>query len=292
MTLNEKLSDMYDKILSLKDEVTSTSSRLESGDLDDDSLKQGLNKLENQNFAQTRKVELATQDSKKYCLSLEADALAQSTGLRVPTVLRDAHIEAVKKEKTALQEDIRRMRNQKKENLARLHSLTLEADKLNSDEKRSKEKTPEDDSDEADFAALSAELEAAKEKDAFLRKSFEETATVLSRDQNDIRHMLDDLTNLSKREKEIRQTLETDELLTSEGGMKYENVDNIAKDFFTSTSKSSALRLKISQCEKEIEAKCNQLRSAMESVNELLEMERQGKGKIIEDDSNKNKKDN
>ena len=135
MTLNEKLSDMYDKILSLKDEATSTSSRLESGDLDDDSLKQGLNKLENQNFAQSRKVELATQDSKKYCLSLEADALAQSTGLRVPIVLRDAHIEAVKKEKTALQEDIRRMRNQKKENLALLHSLTLEADKLNSDEK-------------------------------------------------------------------------------------------------------------------------------------------------------------
>ena len=76
MTLNEKLSDMYDKILSLKDEVASASSRLESGDLDDVVLKQGLNKLENQNFAQTRKVELATQDSKKYCLSLEADALS------------------------------------------------------------------------------------------------------------------------------------------------------------------------------------------------------------------------
>ena len=285
MTLNEKLSDMYDKILSLKDEVASASSRFESGDLDDDALKQGLNQLENQNFAQTRKVELATQDSKKYCLSLEADALAKSTGIRFPIVLRDAHIEAVKKEKTALQEDIRRMRNQKKENLARLHSLTLEADKLNSDEKRSKEKTPEDDSDEADFAALSAELEAAKEKDAFLRKSFEETATVLSRDQNDIRHMLDDLTNLAKRGKEIRQTLETNELLTSEGDMKSENKDNIAKDFFTSTSKSSALKLKISQCEKEIEAKCNQLRNAMESVNELLEMERQGKGKMIEDHS-------
>merc|ERR1712137_294927 len=102
------------------------------------------------------------------------------------------------KEKSALQEEIRRMRNQKRENLARLHSLTLEADKLNSDEQRSKEKTPEDDSDEADFAALSAELEAAKEKDAFLRKSFEETATVLSRDQNDIRHMLDDLSKLAK----------------------------------------------------------------------------------------------
>ena len=134
MTLNEKLSDMYDKILSLKDEVASVSSRLESGDLADDALKQVLNKLENQNFAQSRKVELATQDSKKYCLSLEADALAQSTGLRVPNVLRDAHIEAVKKEKNVLQEDIRRMRNQKEENLARLHSLTLEADKLNSDE--------------------------------------------------------------------------------------------------------------------------------------------------------------
>ena len=95
MTLIEKLSDMYDKILSLQDEV---SSRFESGDLDDEALKQGLSKLESQNFAQRRKVELATQDSKKYCLSLEADALAQSTGLRVPTVLRDAHIEAVKKE--------------------------------------------------------------------------------------------------------------------------------------------------------------------------------------------------
>ena len=53
----------------------------------------------------------------------------------------------------------------------------------------------------------------------------------------------------------------------------------------TSTSKSSSLKLKISQCEKEIEAKCNQLRNAMESVNELLEMERQSKGKMIEDDS-------
>ena len=56
MTLNEKLSDMYDKILSLKDEVASVSSRLESGDLADDALKQVLNKLENQNFAQSRKV--------------------------------------------------------------------------------------------------------------------------------------------------------------------------------------------------------------------------------------------
>ena len=263
MTLNEKLSDMYDKILSLKDEVASVSSRLESGNLDDDALKQVLNKLENQNFAQSRKVELATQDSKKYCLSLEADALAQSTGLRVPNVLRDAHIEAVKKEKSVLQEDIRRMRNQKKENLARLHSLTLEADKLNSDEKRSKEKTPEDESDEADLAALSAELEAAKEKDAFLRKSFEETATVLSRDQNDIRHILDDLTNLAKRGDAIRQSLETNELLTSEGDMKSENVDNNAKDFLTSTSKSSALKLKMSHCDKEIEAKCNQLRNRL-----------------------------
>ena len=39
----------------------------------------------------------------------------------------------------------------------------------------------------------------------------------------------------------------------------------------------------------EIEAKCNQLRNAMESVKELLEMERQGKGKMIEDDSSSNK---
>ena len=65
MTLNEKLSDIYDKILSLKDEVTSASCRLESGDLDDEALNQGLNKLENQNFAQSRKVELATQNAKK-----------------------------------------------------------------------------------------------------------------------------------------------------------------------------------------------------------------------------------
>ena len=269
MTLIEKLSDMYDKILSLQDEV---SSRFESGDLDDEALKQGLSKLESQNFAQRRKVELATQDSKKYCLSLEADALAQSTGLRVPTVLRDAHIEAVRKEKSILQEDIRRTRNQKKDNLARLHSLTLEADKLNSDEKGSIEKNPEDESDEADFAALSAELEAAKEKYAFFRKSFEEMATVLSRDQNNIRHMLEDLTNLAKRGDLIRQSLETNELLllTSEGDMKSKNVNNIAKDFFTSASKSSALKLKISQCEMEIEAKCNQLRNAMESVKELL----------------------
>ena len=65
MTLNEKLSDIYDKILSLKDEVTSASCRPESGDLNDEELMQGLNKLENQNFAQSRKVELATQNAKK-----------------------------------------------------------------------------------------------------------------------------------------------------------------------------------------------------------------------------------
>ena len=72
-----------------------------------------------------------------------------------------------------------------------------------------------------------AELEAAKEKDAFLRKSFEETDTVLSRDRNDIRHMLDDLTNLVKRGDAIRKMLETNEPLTSKGDMKSEKVDNI-----------------------------------------------------------------
>ena len=84
--------------------------------------------------------------------------------------------------KSALQEDIRKMRIQKKESLARLHSLNLEADKLNSDESRNKEMTSEEDSNKAELAALLAEVEAAKEKEAFLRKSIEETATVLSRD--------------------------------------------------------------------------------------------------------------
>ena len=99
---------------------------------------------------------------------------------------------------------------------------------MNSDEKGSIEKNPEDESDEADFAAPSAELEAAKEKYAFFRKSFEEMATVLSRDQNNIRHMLEDLTNLAKRGDLIRQSLETNELLTSQGDMKSKNVNNIA----------------------------------------------------------------
>lgn len=283
MTLNDKLSDVYDKILSLKDEVVSTSSRLESGDLEDDVLKRGLITLENQEFAQNRKVEIATLNSKKHCLSLEADALAQSTGLRLPAVLRDAHIEAVKREKSALQDDIRKMRTKKKELLARLHSLNLEADKLNSDEKGNKERPLEEDSEQADFAALLAELEAAQERDASLRKSFEETATVLLRDQNDIRHILEDLTKWINKGEASRRTLETDDLMSSGAGddSNVEIVEEVSKEP-SAVSKSKATKLKISQCEKEIEEKCNQLRDAMESVNQLLEMERQAKEKIID----------
>ena len=282
MALNDKFSDVYDRILSLKDEVVSISSRLESGGLEDDALKRGLVTLENQQFAQNRKLEIASLNSKKHCLNLEAEALAQSTGLRRPAVLRDAHIEAVKKEKSALQEDIRKMRNKKKELLARLHSLNLEADKLNSDEEGNKETPSEEDSEQADFAALLAELEAAQEKDAFLRKSFEETATVLLRDQNDIRHILEDLTKWIKKGEASRRTLETGDLMSSEVDRNVEIVEEVSKEPSAVVSKSKSTKLKISQYEKEIEEKCNQLRVAMEDVNKLLEMERQGSEKIID----------
>ena len=275
-TVNEKLNDVYEKILCLKDEVASINPRLESGDLEDDSLKRSMNKLEDQEFAHSRKVELATINSKKHCLNLEVDALAESTSLRLPTVLRDAHIEAVKKEKSALKEDIRRMRIQKKESLARLHSLNLEADKMNSDEKRNKEKTLEEDSKTADLAALLAETEAAKEKETFLRKSIEETATVLSRDQNDIKHILDDLTEWHKRgaaAAALRKTSEPTSLILSEDDTKPKIVEEATME--SSTAASNAIKLKMSQCDKEIEAKMNQLMTAMVSVNNLLERERQ-----------------
>jgi len=273
-TVNEKLNDVYEKILCLKDEVASINPKLESGDLEDDTLKRSMNKLEDQEFAHNRKVELATISSKKHCLNLEVDALAESTSLRLPTVLRDAHIEAVKKEKSALKEDIRRMRIQKKESLARLHSLNLEADKMNSDEKRNKEKTLEEDSKKADIAALLAETEAAKEKETFLRKSIEETATVLSRDQNDIKHILDDLTEWRKRGAvALRKTSEATNLTLSEDDTKPKIVEDATME--SSPAASNAIKLKMSQCDKEIEAKMNQLMAAMVSVNNLLERERQ-----------------
>ena len=282
MSLNDRLSDVYDRILSLKDEAVSFSSRLECGDREEDALKRGLNTLENQQFAQNRKLEIATLNSKKHCLNLEAEALAQSTGLRLSAVLRDAHIETVKREKCALQEDIRKMRSKKKELQARLHSLTLEADKLNSDEKGKKERPLEEDSEQADFAALLAELEAAQEQDASLRKSFEETATVLLRDQNDIRHILEDLKKWIKKGEVSKRTLETSDLMSSGDDSNAEIVEEVSKESSAAVSKSKATKLRISQCEKEIEDKCNQLRVAMESVNKLLEMEIQGKVKIID----------
>ena len=272
-TLNEKLSDVYDKILYLKDEIDGVSSRLESGDLEDDALKQSMNKLENQEFVHNRKVEHATIKSKKYCLSLEVDALAESTNFRLPTVLRDAHIEAVKKEKSALQEEIRKMRIQKKESLARLHSLNLEADKLNSDENRNKDMTSEEDSKKTDLVALLAEVEAAKEKEVFLRKSIEETATVLSRDQNDIKHILDDLKNWRKKGESLRKTSELADFILSEDDIKPEIVENANKE--SSTAASNTIKMKMLQCDKEIEAKMNRLMSAMVRVNKLLERERQ-----------------
>jgi len=273
-TVNEKLNDVYEKILCLKDEVASINPKLESGDLEDDTLKRSMNKLEDQEFAHNRKVELATISSKKHCLNLEVDALAESTSLRLPTVLRDAHIEAVKKEKSALKEDIRRMRIQKKESLARLHSLNLEADKMNSDEKRNKEKTLEEESKKADIAALWAETEAAKEKETFLRKSIEETATVLSRDQNDIKHILDDLTEWRQRGAvALRKTSEATNLTLSEDDTKPKIVEDATME--SSPAASNAIKLKMSQCDKEIEAKMNQLMTAMVSVNNLLERERQ-----------------
>jgi len=286
-TLNEKLTNVYEKILYLKDEAVSINPRLESGDLEDDSLKRSMNKLEDQEIAHNRKLELATINSKKHCLNLEVDALAGSSNLRLPTVLRDAHIEAVKKEKRALKEDIRRMRIQKKESLARLHSLNLEADKMNSDEKRNKEKTLEEDSKKADLAALLAETEAAKEKDTFFRKSIEETATVLSRDQNDIIHILEDLTAWRKRGAvALRKTSEAANLILAEDDTKPKIVEDATME--SSTTASNALKLKMSQCDKEIEAKMNQLMTAMVSVNSLLEMERhsrqptEGKEKILD----------
>ena len=132
--------------------------------------------------------------------------------------------------KSALQEDIRKMRIQKKESLARLHSLNLEADKLNSDESRNKEMTSEEDSNKAELAALLAEVEAAKEKEAFLRKSIEETATVLSRDQNDIKHILDDLKNWRKKGESLRRTFELADLILSEDDIKPEIVKNATKE--------------------------------------------------------------
>ena len=132
--------------------------------------------------------------------------------------------------KSALQEDIRKMRIQKKQSLARLHSLNLEADKLNSDESRNKEMTSEEDSNKAELAALLAEVEAAKEKEAFLRKSIEETATVLSRDQNDIKHILDDLKNWRKKGESLRRTSELADLILSEDDIKPEIVKNATKE--------------------------------------------------------------
>ena len=60
-TLNEKLTNVYEKILYLKDEAVSINPRLESGDLEDDSLKRSMNKLEDQEIAHNRKLELASE---------------------------------------------------------------------------------------------------------------------------------------------------------------------------------------------------------------------------------------
>ena len=277
MSFNEKLSDVYDKILSMKDEVDSVSCRLESGDIEDNALKRSMNNIENQGFAQNRKVEIATFNSKKHCLDLEVEALSKSKDLRLSTVLRDAQIEAIKKEKSYLQEDIRKMRNQKKDFLAKLHSLTLEAERLNLDEKRNKEGSLEEHSEETHFADLSAKLNDAKEKDALLRTSFEETATVLSRDQNDIKHILDELAKSNKKRESIIQTLETIDVNPSENNRTSATVKNVFKNTSSVVSNTTATKMKIAQCEKEIEDKCLQLKDALENVNKLLEMERQGR---------------
>ena len=272
MSLNAKFSDLLNKILSVKDEDEGSISKVESRANEDAALKQEIECLESQELARKRKLEAATENSNKLCLDLQVDALSKSSDLRLPEVLREAHVEALMKEKSALQEDIRGMKIKKKDFLAELQSLTLEADKLCSD-KVDEKSSEQDETGEAEFAALAARLEAAQEKDLILTKAFEETATVLLRDQNDIKHILDDLKNWRKKGELLRRTSELADFILSEDDIKPEIVENAAKD--SSTAASNTIKMKMLQCDKEIEAKMNRLMTAMVRVNKLLERERQ-----------------
>ena len=277
MSLNAKFSDLLNKILSVKDEDEGSISKVESRANEDAALKQEIECLESQELARKRKFEAATEKSNKLCLDLQIDALRKSSDLRLPAVLRNAHVETLMKEKSALQEDLRGMRIKKNHLLAELQSLTLEAGKLCSDEVDEKS-SEQDDPEEAEFAALAARLEAAQEKDLILRKDFEETATVLLKDQNDIRHILDDLADITKRGESVRELLETDSLIDPDVESHSETVhtENELK------KSSNVSNVSISRLKQDIEDKSIQLKNALEEMNKILKLEGEEKRSLKE----------
>ena len=280
MSLNAKFSDLLNKILSVKDEDEGSISKVESRANEDAALKQEIECLESQELARKRKLEAATENSNKLCLDLQVDALSKSSDLRLPEVLRDAHVEALMKEKSALQEDIRGMKIKKKDFLAELQSLTLEADKLCSD-KVDEKSSEQDETEEAEFAALATRLEAAQEKDLILTKAFEETVTVLLRDQNDIKHILDDLADITKKGESVRQLAETDTHIDPDVEFHIETVktENELKE---SSDVSNVMKMKISRLNQDIEDKSIQLKNALENLNKLLEMKVEDKESLEE----------
>ena len=277
MSLNSKFSDLLNKILYVKDEDEWSIDNVESRASADAALKQGIEGLESQELARKRKLEAATENSNKLCLDLQIDALRKSSDLRLPAVLRNAHVETLMKEKSALQEDLRGMRIKKNHLLAELQSLTLEAGKLCSDEVDEKS-SEQDDPEEAEFAALAAKLEAAQEKDLVLSKDFEETATVLLRDQNDIRHNLDDLADITKRGESVRELLETDSLNDPDVESHSETVhtENELK------KSSNVSNVSISRLKQDIEDKSIQLKNALEEMNKILKLEGEEKRSLKE----------
>ena len=277
MSLNAKFSHLLNKILSVKDEDEWSIDQVESRASEDAALKQGIEGLESQELARKRKLEAATENSNKLCLDLQVDALSKSSDLRLPVVLRDAHVETLMKEKSALQEDLRGMRIKKNHLLVELQSLTLEAGKLCSDEVDEKS-SEQDDPEEVEFAALAVRLEAAQEKDLILSKDFEETATVLLRDQNDIKHILHDLADITRRGESVRELLETETLIDPDVEFHSETLhtENELK------KSSNVSNVSISRLKKDIEDKSIKLKNALEEMNKILKMEGEDKRSLEE----------
>ena len=101
------------------------------------------------------------------------------------------------------------------------------------------------------------------------------------RDQNDIKHILDDLADITKKGESVRQLAETDTHIDPDVEFHIETVktENELKE---SSDVSNVMKMKVSRLNQDIEDKSIQLKNALENLNKLLEMKVEDKESLEE----------